>query len=86
MSTTPPSQAPQADTANSSRNAPVIELTARDIHQYGGVYCPSPKAGMKIWNNHPRVFIDITHQSQGRCPYCGTVYRLKEGEHLKGGH
>jgi uncharacterized Zn-finger protein len=66
--------------------ATTIELSAKEIQQYGGVFCPNPKAGMKIWNNHPRVFIDIAHQSQGRCPYCGTVYRLQAGEQLKSGH
>ncbi|MFT4190905.1 MAG: zinc-finger domain-containing protein [Comamonas sp.] len=63
-----------------------MELTARDVHDHGGVFCPSPKAGMKIWNNHPRVFIEIAHLGEGKCPYCGTRYRLKAGEKLKGGH
>jgi len=41
---------------------------------------------MKIWNGHPRVFLEIARQHKAKCPYCGTVYRLKEGEAVKGGH
>ncbi|MFM2120423.1 MAG: hypothetical protein RL722_1891, partial [Pseudomonadota bacterium] len=33
-----------------------------------------------------RVFIDVAKHGEGRCPYCGTVYRLAAGEHLHGGH
>ena len=25
---------------------------------------------------HPRVFIDVAGHGEGKCPYCGTVYRL----------
>jgi uncharacterized Zn-finger protein len=41
---------------------------------------------MPLWSNHPRVFIDLAHTGQGVCPYCGTVYRLKAGEHLHAHH
>ena len=65
--------------------ASVVELRAQDLNGNGGVYCPSPQADMKLWNNHPRVFIDVAHHGEGRCPYCGTVYRLKPGEVVRGG-
>jgi len=26
------------------------------------------------------VFIDVATTGEGKCPYCGTVYRLKAGE------
>jgi uncharacterized Zn-finger protein len=61
----------------------VVELGAADLH--GGVtYCPNPK--MTLWNQHPRVFIDVGATGEGRCPYCGTVYRLRAGETLAHGH
>jgi uncharacterized Zn-finger protein len=63
-----------------------IELLAKDLNGNGGVFCPSPKAGMKLWNTHPRVFLDVAHTGEAACPYCGTVYKLKAGEHFKGGH
>ena len=66
--------------------ASVVELRAQDLNGNGGVYCPSPQADMKLWNNHPRVFIDVAHHGEGRCPYCGTVYRLKAGEVVRAGH
>jgi len=48
------------------------------------VYCPNPKQA--LWSNHPKVFIDVAAKGQGKCPYCGTVYKLKEGEKVGHGH
>jgi len=70
-----------------SRTEPVVELSASDLNGNGGIFCPSPVAGMKLWNSHPRVFLDIAHAGGGaKCPYCGTVYRLRAGEHAGGAH
>jgi uncharacterized Zn-finger protein len=49
------------------------------------VFCPSAKADMKLWNSHPRVYLDVATSGAAKCPYCGTVYKLKEGEHFGGG-
>jgi uncharacterized Zn-finger protein len=62
----------------------VIELAAKDLNASGGVFCPSAKADMKLWNNHPRVYLDVAGSGEARCPYCGTVYKLKAGEHFAG--
>jgi uncharacterized Zn-finger protein len=35
---------------------------------------------MKIWNSHPKVYLDVAKTGQAKCPYCGTVYQLKAGE------
>jgi len=64
----------------------IVELAASDLNDWGGVYCPSPKADMKIWNSHPKVYLDVAASGAAKCPYCGTVYRLKEGEHFGSGH
>ena len=64
---------------------PAIELMAKDLNAQGGVYCPSPAADMKIWDSHPKVYLDVAHSGVAKCPYCGTVYKLKDGEHF-GGH
>lgn len=58
----------------------VVELLAKDLQGPGVTACPNPKMG--LWNQHPRVFIDVATTGEGRCPYCGTVYRLKAGEKL----
>ena len=63
-----------------------IELLAKDLNAQGGVFCPSPLAAMKVWNSHPKVYLDVAHSGQAKCPYCGTVYQLKEGEHVATGH
>jgi uncharacterized Zn-finger protein len=63
-----------------------IELLAKDLNTQGGVYCPSPTADMKVWNNHPKVYLDVGKTGEAKCPYCGTVYKLKTGEHFAGGH
>ena len=59
---------------------PAVELDGKDLP----AFCPNPH--MPIWNHHPRVYIDVTHEGEGRCPYCGTVYRLKPGAVVKGHH
>ena len=64
-----------------SANA-VIELLGQDLNHQGGVFCPSPKAQMKLWNTHPKVYLDVARTGEAKCPYCGTVYRLKAGEML----
>jgi uncharacterized Zn-finger protein len=60
-----------------------VEVTAADCQDNGSVFCPNPK--MALWSTHPKVFIDLSHDGQGKCPYCGTVYKLKAGE-VVGGH
>ena len=63
-----------------------VELLASDLNSQGGVYCPSPQADMKIWNSHPKVYLDVARTGKAKCSYCGTVYQLKAGEHFGGGH
>jgi uncharacterized Zn-finger protein len=61
-----------------NRKAPAtVELDAQDLEGPGVVFCPNPK--MALWSAHPRVFIDVASTGEGKCPYCGTVYRLKAG-------
>ncbi|MDB5957758.1 zinc-finger domain-containing protein, partial [Ramlibacter sp.] len=67
------------------RKEAVVELAARDLNSNGGIFCPSAKADMKLWNGHPRVYLDVAQSGGAKCPYCGTVYRLREGEHFGGG-
>jgi uncharacterized Zn-finger protein len=57
-----------------------VELDgARDLP----AFCPNPR--MAAWSSHPRVFLDVVHTGQARCPYCGTLYRVKPGT-LPAGH
>ena len=67
-----------------ARVSVAVELLAKDLNAQGGIFCPSPKADMKIWNSHPKVNLDVGKTGQGKCPYCGTVYQLKAGEHFEG--
>ena len=62
----------------------VVELGAKDLQGPGVVFCPNP--AMSLWSNHPKVFIDVASTGEGRCPYCGTVYRLAAGEQVAHGH
>ncbi len=69
--------------SNASARA-VVELAASDLLGPGVVHCPNPR--MPLWSTHPKVFIDVATTGEGRCPYCGTVYRLKAGEKAHSGH
>ena len=66
---------PNPDTAaqtnlKESCSESVYEVTASDLP----VHCPMP--GTTLWNSHPRVYIELEHQSEAKCPYCGAVYKL----------
>jgi uncharacterized Zn-finger protein len=63
-----------------------VELLAKDLNGHGGVFCPSDKADMKLWNTHPKVYLDVASTGEAKCPYCGTEYKLKAGEHVGHGH
>lgn len=67
-----------------SKPESVVEVTAEDVLGEGVVTCPNPK--MALWSSHPKVFIDVATNGEGKCAYCGTVYRLKAGEKLSHGH
>lgn len=47
-----------------------ITVTAKDLP----LHCPMPS--MKLWDTHPRVFINLSETGEAKCPYCGTVYAL----------
>jgi uncharacterized Zn-finger protein len=64
----------------STRPKAVVELAAAELLGPGVIHCPHPK--MPLWNQHPKVFIDVGTTGEGRCPYCGTVYRLGAGERV----
>jgi uncharacterized Zn-finger protein len=63
---------------STTKDDPIVELAARDLP----AFCPNP--GMPVWNHHPRIFLDLAKTGQAMCPYCGTVYRLRAGEVVKG--
>ncbi|KQU78156.1 MULTISPECIES: zinc-finger domain-containing protein [unclassified Rhizobacter] len=66
--------------SSTNKQQEVVEVTAHDVQGPGVVFCPNPK--MTLWSTHPKVFIDVATTGEGKCPYCGTVYRLKAGEKL----
>lgn len=49
-----------------------IEITMKDLP----LHCPTPL--MQLWNSHPRVFLPIEETGEALCPYCGTLYILKD--------
>lgn len=60
-------------TAPTQDQATAVELDGKDLP----AFCPNPQ--MPIWSSHPRVYLDLSHADQARCPYCGTMYRLRPG-------
>lgn len=74
------------DQVQSADRRSLVELAAKDLNHQGGIFCPSPKADMKLWNSHPKVYLDVARTGEARCPYCGTTYRLKAGEVVSARH
>ena len=58
--------------------ADVVELEGKDLP----AFCPHRR--MALWSQHPRVFLEVAVTGQARCPYCGTLYRLKPGTLVRG--
>ena len=50
----------------------VYEISKDDLP----LHCPLPS--MSLWNSHPQVFLPIEETGRAKCPYCGTVYILKQ--------
>jgi len=48
------------------------EITRADLP----LHCPL--SSMSLWNSHPRVFLPIEATGEELCPYCGTLYILKD--------
>jgi uncharacterized Zn-finger protein len=40
---------------------------------------------MQVWNQHPRVFLDVVDTGSAQCPYCGTRY-VYQGASAVSGH
>ncbi len=62
----------------------VVELLAKNLDRAGDVYCPNP--AMPLWSAHPKVYLNVANSGEAKCPYCGTVYRLKVGETVEHRH
>ena len=66
----------RAYTVAPSETGDIVEIDANAP----SVFCPNP--AMTLWNQHPRVFLDLAVTGEARCPYCGTRYRLKPGARI----
>jgi len=60
-----------ANVAQDKGDAVVLEAKALPA------FCPNP--AMTLWNQHPRVYLDLAVTGEAMCPYCGTRYRLAPG-------
>lgn len=67
--------------SNQNKPVAVVEVGAKDMVGPGAVFCPNPK--MTLWSTHPKVFLDVGTTGEAKCPYCGTVYRIKAGERIQ---
>ena len=67
-----------------SKTTAVVEVVAADLQGHGVIACPNPK--MPLWSTHPKVYLGVAITGEEKCPYCGTLYRLKAGETQQGHH
>jgi uncharacterized Zn-finger protein len=70
--------------SNTEKKGAVVELRASELNSQGGVFCPNPN--MSQWSSHPKVYLGLAESGHARCPYCSTVYKLKDGEHFSPHH
>lgn len=67
-------------------NNAIVEALAKDLNAQNGVFCPNPKADMKVWNSHRKACLDVIHTGEAKCPYCSMEYQLKAGKMVNAGH
>ena len=61
-----------------TRKEAVVELVAKDLNANGGIFCPSAKADMKLWNTHPRVYLDIAQSlHHSGTPFLNTAVHIR---------
>lgn len=60
------------DALRESNSEKVVDVAGTELP----VHCPMP--GTTLWNSHPRVYLPLKEKGEARCPYCGTLYRLKD--------
>lgn len=48
------------------------EITVDDLP----LSCPTPE--MYLWNSHPRVYIPMHKTGEGKCPYCGATFFIRD--------
>ncbi len=70
--------------SKTEKSGAVVELRASELNSQGGVFCPNPN--MSQWSGHPKVYLGLAESGQARCPYCSTLYKLKDGEHFSPHH
>ena len=70
--------------SKTEKSGAVVELRASELNSQGGVFCPNPN--MTQWSSHPKVYLGLADSGQARCPYCSTLYKLKDGEHFSPHH
>ena len=70
--------------SKTEKSGAVVELRASELNSQGGVFCPNPI--MSQWSGHPKVYLGLAESGQARCPYCSTLYKLKDGEHFSPHH
>ena len=54
------------DTSREEQKPRVLEKTA--------AVASCPDEGDSKWNHHPKVFLNLSHESEVKCPYCGTSF------------
>ena len=69
-----------SENTSNARTGPMVEVESGDLP----LHCPGPKSS--LWDAHPRVFLPIESKGEARCPYCGTLYRLKDPGAVKAHH
>ncbi len=59
-----------------SSQKPPTERRITVSHNDLPLHCPMPDAD--LWSSHPRVYLPIEDTGQELCPYCGTLYVLRD--------
>jgi uncharacterized Zn-finger protein len=61
-------------------NQKAVSVMAADLP----LACPLPS--QKLWNKHPKVYLNFDDHGKAKCPYCGTDYTVTDMQNAGHGH
>jgi uncharacterized Zn-finger protein len=77
-----PGPVPSRSSRKTAAGEPLVQPNAENRYRVTPADLPlsCPMPGMYLWNSHPKVYLPVEAEGRARCPYCGALYELVDGD------